>query len=133
MLSFLLGIIKGAVVGGVVGAGAQHLGFGGSWGYLLYGAIAAAVGLVAGRPFWVHLHDPSSTIFTAFLKSIVGFGVGAGLFALAHSVLHDPTIAALGQTHRLTEWTPIFGAAVGAVYGAWIEIDDAPAAAPPKA
>jgi hypothetical protein len=32
----------------------------------------------------------------------------------------------MGETHRLTDWTPLFGAGVGAIYGAWVEIDDPP-------
>jgi hypothetical protein len=34
----------------------------------------------------------------------------------------------MGETHRVTDWTYLFGGAVGALFGAWVEVDDAPPA-----
>lgn len=129
MVRLILGLLKGAVIGAALGFGAEQIGLGGGWGYILYGIIGFAVGMLVGRPIWSHLLDKSSTIWTGVLKGIFGFGVGAGLYALASKVpVLDPQLAIAGQTHNLTGWTYIFGGIVGAVYGAFIEIDDAPAA-----
>jgi hypothetical protein len=126
MVRLFLGLVKGAVVGGALGYGAWHLGLGGAWGYILYGVVGAAVGFLVGRPVWSHLFDSSSTVWTSFLKAIFGFGVGAGVFALVRHVTPDPELTVLGESHRLTDWAPLFGAAVGALYGAWVELDDPP-------
>jgi hypothetical protein len=127
MLRLLTGLLKGAVLGAGVGYGAYHLGLGGAWGYVVYGIVGALVGFLVGRPVWSHMADQQSTIFTSVLKAIFGFGVGAGLFALVHRVLGDPTLALAGYSAPITELGPLFGGAVGALYGAWVEVDDAPA------
>ncbi len=128
MVRLLLGLLKGAVVGAALGFGAEQLGLGGGWGYLVYGLVGFVVGLVVGRPVWSHLLDKQSTVWTAVLKGLFGFGVGAGLYALAHKVLGDPMLAVAGQARPLTGWTYVFGGIVGAIYGAWVELDDAPPA-----
>jgi hypothetical protein len=125
MVRLLLGIVKGAVVGGGVGYGAYALGLHGGWGYLVYGVIGFLVGLLVGRPVWSHMLDKSSTIWTSVLKGIFGFGIGVGLYALLHKVW-DPSLTLQGITHTLTDWTFLFGGAVGAIYGAFLELDDAP-------
>ena len=122
----LLGLIKGAVIGGGVGYGAYHLGLAGGWGCIVYGVVGLLVGLVAGRPFWSHLGDPESTIWVGVLKGLVGYGVGVGIYALVHKVAGDPQVAAFGCSHRLTDWSFVFGGGVGAIYGAWVELDDPP-------
>ena len=38
----------------------------------------------------------------------------------------DPVVAVAGQSHALTAWQPVFGAIVGLLYGAWVEVDDPP-------
>jgi hypothetical protein len=131
VVRLLLGLVKGAVLGAAVGYGAFELGLDGGWGYLVYGAIGFVVGLLVGRPIWSHLFDKEGTIWTSVLKGLVGFGVGIGLYALGHSALGDPVLPLGTQTHRLTEWTYLFGGLVGALYGAWVEVDDAPARKPP--
>jgi hypothetical protein len=123
-------LLKGAVIGGGLGFGAYQAGLGPGWAYPLYGLIGFLVGLVVGRPIWSHLLDKGSTVWTAVLKGLFGFGVGAGLYALGHHALGDPAIAIAGEVHPLTAWPMIFGGIVGAIYGAWVEVDDAP---PPKA
>lgn len=131
MVRWFLGIGKGAVLGAAAGYGAWRLGIVGGWGYLVYGAIGGIVGLLLGRPFWSHLSDPQSTVVTSVLKAIVGFGVGAGLYALFRHVAPDPELSLFGQTAQLTELGPVFGAGVGALYGAWVELDDPPPRRPP--
>ena len=125
MVRLVLGLLKGAVIGAALGFAAEQIGLEGGWGYVLYGIVGFAVGLLVGRPIWSHLLDKSSTIWTSILKGIVGFGVGAGLYAIASRV--NPTLEINGVSHSLTAWTYIFGGLVGAIYGAWVELDDAPA------
>jgi hypothetical protein len=128
MVRLVLGLLKGAVIGAALGFGAEQIGLEGGWGYVLYGLVGFVVGLLVGRPFWSHLLDKGSTIWTSVLKGLVGFGVGAGLYALAHKALGDPAFALAGQAPRqLTDWTYLFGGIVGGIYGAWVELDDAPA------
>src|SRR5262249_13200109 len=122
----LLGLIKGAVLGAALGLGAFHLGLGGGWGYLVYGAIGFVVGLLGGRPFWSHIADRESTVWTSVLKGIFGVGVGVGLYALVRFAIGDPSLTLAGETRALTSWTYLFGGGVGAIYGAFIEADDAP-------
>lgn len=129
MLRLLLGLLKGAVVGVGLGFAADQVGLGGGWGYVIYGIIGFVVGLVVGRPIWSHLLDKGSTVWTSVLKGLFGFGVGCGLYALA-SRFFDPVLAIAGQARPLTAWPMIFGGALGALFGAWIEVDDAPPAKP---
>lgn len=140
MLRLLLGLLKGGVIGGGLGYGAYQLGLGEGWGWVLYGVVGFLVGFLVGRPFWSHLFDKRSTVWTAILKGAFGFGAGVGLWALAAKVAGDPVLAFAGESHSLTGWQPLFGAVVGAIYGAWVEIDDPPgqkkkddAAATPRA
>ncbi len=128
MLRLLLGLLKGAVVGAALGFAADQIGLGGGWGYVIYGIVGFAVGLLVGRPVWSHILDKGSTIWTSILKGLMGFGVGAGLFAVGHKLLGDPVIAVAGQARPLTGWTYVFGGLVGALYGAFVEVDDAPPA-----
>ena len=127
MLRLVLGIIKGGVIGGALGYAAEQLGLGVGWGWLIYGVVGACVGFVVGRPIWSHLLDKKSTIWTSILKAMFGFGVGVGLWALGAKAAGDPQLAFAGQSHALTQWQPVFGALVGLLYGAWVEIDDPPA------
>jgi hypothetical protein len=125
-MRLVFGLVKGGVIGGGLGYGVYRAGLSGLPGWLLYGTVGVLVGLLVGRPMWSHLADKKSTVWTSILKAIVGFGVGVGLWALATRAAGDPTLAIAGETHHLTAWPPIFGAVVGLVYGAWVELDDPP-------
>jgi hypothetical protein len=125
MVRLILGVLKGTAIGVALGYGADQLGLEGGWGWVVYGLIGFAVGLLVGRPVWSHLIDRSSTVWTSVLKGLFGFGIGVGLYAIAHKAVGDPVLALAGQSRRLTDWTYLFGGLVGAIYGAWIEIDDA--------
>ncbi len=100
MVRLFLGLLKGAVVGVALGFGAYHIGLGDGLGYVVYGIIGFVVGLVVGRPVWSHLVDRSSTVWTAVLKGLFGFGVGCGLYALGHHVLGDPQLALVRLARR---------------------------------
>jgi hypothetical protein len=84
MVRLILGLLKGAIIGAALGLGAEQIGLEGGWGYVVYGLVGFAVGLFVGRPIWSHLLDKNSTIWTSVLKGFFGFGVGVGLYALAH-------------------------------------------------
>jgi hypothetical protein len=132
MLRLLLGVLKGGVIGGALGYGLEQAGL--SWlavdaGWLVYGAVGFVVGFFVGRPFWSHLADKKSTVWTSVLKSLFGFGIGAGLWALVSKVAGNPAIATLPP---LTHAVPVFAGAVGVVYGAWVELDDPPVKKAPE-
>ena len=59
MVKLLVGLLKGAAIGGAVGYGAVALadatGFGNMW--LTVGLIGALVGLFVGKPLWALLKD----------------------------------------------------------------------------
>src|SRR6185503_16297920 len=49
LLRIVLGIIKGAAIGGGIGYGASQLGLGSGWNFMIYGAVGLMVGLFVGR------------------------------------------------------------------------------------
>ena len=125
MSKLLVGILKGAVIGGALGYGAyalwQSTGFGNPW--IIYGLIGAIVGLFVGRPIWSLIRDKDSTSVIAILKSVFGFGIGCGLYALVAKVW-NPTLA-IATVENVFAWPPTLGGAIGAVYGGFVELDDA--------
>jgi hypothetical protein len=128
-MRLILGLIKGLLIGGGVGFAAYRLELTEGWHWITYGVVGALVGLLVGRPFWSHLFDKNSTVFVALLKGIVGFGVGVGLYAVVAKLWGgmDIPIAALNETRNLYDWQFLLGGGIGGLYGAWVEIDDAPA------
>jgi len=87
----LIGILKGIVVGGGVGAalyfGLSQGSLESAWAYLLYGVVGAITGVIAGKPLW----KPGAWI-EALLRGVFGIAVGCGLYALASSFLHVSAI-----------------------------------------
>lgn len=130
----IIGLLKGGVIGG--GLGFLFLQLGGLaeqpfMHYLLYGAIGLLVGLIAGRPFWAK----RGNWVVPVIRALFGVGVCIGLFALATKAFGDPSIpfassswpqlsfkGAEGVT--LGELPYALGAAVGIVYGIFVEVDD---------
>lgn len=129
MIKLVVGILKGAVIGGAVGYGAWALagatGFGNPW--LTYGAIGALVGLIAGRPIWSLIRDKNSTSWVSILKAAFGFGVGCGIYALIVKAWNPSAVNVMigDQSLNLFAWPVTLGGAIGAVYGAFVELDDA--------
>src|SRR5437660_8883692 len=84
VVKLLVGLLKGAVIGGAVGYGAyalgQSTGFDNPW--LIYGVIGALVGVLVGRPIWALLRDKNATNVIVILKAAFGFGVACGLYAI---------------------------------------------------
>jgi hypothetical protein len=124
VLKLLVGIIKGAVIGAALGFGAYQLrlatGFAQPW--LVYGLIGAVVGLFVGKPIWKLIADSNSTSWVAILKGAVGFGIGIGLYALVTRVLN---LNLQVSGFNVFTWEPTLGGAIGAVYGGFVELDDA--------
>jgi hypothetical protein len=122
VVKLLVGLLKGAVIGGAVGYGAVQLatatGFGNAW--LTYGLIGALVGLFVGKPLWRLLRDKNSTTWIAVIKGLFGFGVGCGLYALLAKVW-NPSFEIAGVP---AQWPPILGGVIGALYGGFVELDD---------
>lgn len=128
MFKLVVGILKGAVIGALLGYGAFWLqdatGFVQPW--LTYGVIGALVGFVVGRPIWSLLRDKNATAWVSILKAAFGFGIGCGLYALVVRVLHPMFNVELnGDTINLFTWPVTLGGAIGAVYGGFVELDDA--------
>jgi hypothetical protein len=125
VIKLVVGILKGAVIGGAVGYGAYVLraatGFDSPW--LTYGAIGAIVGLIAGRSIWSLIRDKNATTWVAILKAAFGFGVGCGLYAIIAKAW-DPAALLVGGYNVFT-WPVTLGGAIGAVYGGFVELDDA--------
>ena len=127
MVKLLVGLLKGAVIGGAVGYGAYALGtstgFYNAW--LTMGLIGALVGLFVGKPLWALLKDKNQTNIIAIIKGVFGFGVGCGLYAL-YAKAWGPDAELFGEIagNRVAYWPPILGGAIGAVYGGFVELDD---------
>jgi hypothetical protein len=128
VVKLLVGLLKGAVIGGAVGYGAVALadatGFGNAW--LTYGLIGALVGLFVGRPIWALLKDKNTTNIIAAIKAVFGFGIGCGLYALFAKVWNpSPDLLVVHDSiPSLLWWPPTLGAAIGGLYGAFVEFDD---------
>ena len=94
MVKLLVGLLKGAVIGGGIGYGAYALGdatgFSNAW--LTYGVVGLLVGLLVGRPLWALIKDKSATTWVGVLKAAFGFGVGCGLYAIIGKAW-NPTFA----------------------------------------
>ena len=122
MVKLVVGLLKGAVIGGAVGYGAYALanatGF--SNGFLTYGAVGLLVGLLVGRPLWSLIRDKSATSWVGIIKALVGFGIGCGLYAIVAKAW-NPQMEIVGHPFQ---WSPYLGGLIGAVYGAFVELDD---------
>jgi hypothetical protein len=129
VFKLVVGILKGAIIGGALGYGAfwlqTEMGFESAW--LIYGVVGALVGLLAGRPIWSLLRDKNATAWVSILKAAFGFGVGVGLWALIAKVWSPSAInLSIGAKEvNLFEWPVSVGGAIGALYGAFVELDDA--------
>jgi hypothetical protein len=140
----LVGLVKGLVVGGLLGFAVAKLGFvapGAVIAYLAAAAAGALVGLVAGKPIWA-----KEAKIEAGMKAVVGALLGAGLmFAIRKwlgfplptdlGALSAPNLSLLESGARGT----IGGLAVtslalvAAVLGGFYEVDNTPDADESKA
>ncbi len=94
-LRLVLGLVKGLIVGGLLGFALAKVGFaapGAVVAYLAAAAAGALVGLIAGKPIWAE-----GARIEAGLKAAFGALVGAGLMWLARSFLGIPVPLDLGD------------------------------------
>ena len=125
MLRLVLGLLKGAVVGGALGFAALKLGVGGgAAAFVTYALIGGLVGMLCGKPPW-----RQDTFWTSALKGIGGLIVGALLYRGGSKLLggiHLSLPASLGAPpdRSIAELPIILGPLVGALWGAFIEVDD---------
>lgn len=117
----LLGLLKGALIGGAIGYCLLKLGNpSGVLVYLCCGIVGAVVGLLCGRAPW-----NAETVWTPILKVLIGFGIGAGLYALGHRFAPAMSLTIQGFT---TPTSLRSGATlaplIGMLYGLFVEVDD---------
>ncbi len=134
----LIGIVKGLIVGGLIGFGLAKLGFAAPGAVVAYAAAALTgvlVGLVAGKPIWA-----KDARIEAGMKAFVGALLGAGLMYAARRWLTMPVpvpLGALGGANAsLSEATSTAGsfgglaltslAAIAALLGGFYEADNTP-------
>ena len=139
----LIGIVKGLLVGGLIGFGLAKLGLAAPGAIIAYLAAAAPgvlVGLIAGKPIWA-----KDAKIEAGMKAFVGALLGAGLMYVARRWLTMPIPLALGPLASANESlgeaatsTGTLGglgitslASVAALLGGFYEADNDPTEASP--
>lgn len=125
----LLGLIKGALVGGGIGFCLMKLGNPtGVLVYLCCGIVGAVVGLLCGRAPW-----SAETIWTPILKVLFGFGAGVGLYALGSRFLPGLSVTIHGFTGPLALRSgAVLAPLIGVLYGMFVEVDDGASPALPS-
>jgi hypothetical protein len=120
MLRLILGIIKGVVVGGLIGYGLIRANLTGTFFAVVACALVGAlVGLIAGRAPW-----KAETFWTPVVKMIVGAVIGGGLAALGVHFLPAKAFS-LPHVGALTlSSAPVLAVVVGILYGIFVEVDD---------
>jgi hypothetical protein len=133
----LIGIVKGLIVGSLLGFGLVKLGValpGAVIAYLAAALTGVVIGLVAGKPIWA-----KDAKIEAGTKAFVGALLGLGLMAAARNWLMIPlpislgTLAPEGSTLGGFAMTSL--AAIAGLLGGFYEADNDPsdeAAAPPS-
>jgi hypothetical protein len=127
MLRLFLGLIKGLLLAGGIGYGAQSLGLvSGKFGFMAAGIAGLVVGFLCGKAPWRH-----ETIFTPLIKGILGAFVAIGIFWVLRQFLGGLAVPSeitaalsLKKGAKLAEAPAILVGAVGAIYGAFVELDD---------
>ena len=128
----LVGILKGIIVGGATGAG---LYFGlrvgrldGGLAYLLYGALGAVTGAVAGKAPW-----RQGAWIEALLRGVFGILVGCGLYALASAFLGvgavalpalTPALSGAALPLKLVQQPMVMAPMFAMLYASLIELDN---------
>ncbi|WP_437905536.1 hypothetical protein WME95_45860 [Sorangium sp. So ce327] len=134
----ILGVVKGLIVGGLLGFALAKLGFAAPMAIVAYLAAALAgvlVGLIAGKPIWA-----KDAKIEAGMKAFVGALLGAGLMYAARRWLTVPVPLPLGELGganlslgEAAGGTGTFGglavtslAAIAALLGGFYEADNDP-------
>lgn len=129
----IIGIIKGLVVGGLIGFGLLKLGFAVLPAWLAYIAAAitgVVIGLVAGKPIWA-----KDAKIEAGMKAVVGALLGAGLMFAARKwltmflptdLLSQIGVMTKSDTIRFGEFPITSLAAIAALLGGFYDADNTP-------
>ncbi len=127
----IVGIVKGLVVGGLIGFGLLQLGYAALPAWLAYIAAAitgVVIGLIAGKPIWA-----KDARIEAGMKAVVGAFLGAGLMFAARRWLTMPVpdvvLASLKVTTKELSlgYFPISAlATIAAVLGGFYDADNTP-------
>ena len=134
----LFGLVKGLVVGGLVGFALAKAGFvapGAIVAYLSASMTGVLVGLIAGKPIWA-----KDAKIEAGMKAVVGALIGAGLlWAVRRWLGQIPMPVSLGtltasnsSLHETLSYGSVGGLSltslpvVGAVLGAFYDVDNTP-------
>src|SRR3954468_1202781 len=97
----LIGIVKGLIVGGLVGFALAKLGMAAPGALIAYAAAGVTgilIGLVAGKPIWA-----KDAKIEAGMKAFVGALLGAGLMFAARKWLTFPMPVSLGPLSEANE------------------------------
>jgi hypothetical protein len=129
----IIGILKGLILGGGAAVAlylVAHVGsVSGLFGYLLYGALGAITGVVAGKALW----KPGAWI-EALLRGVFGIAVGCGLYALGAVVLTGSAIdfsgllgslpATSAAASKLYQQPLVMAPLFATLYASLIELDN---------
>lgn len=118
-----LGLLKGLIIGGAIGAGLQYgLGWSdasGLLGFLVAMAAAGTAGVFAGKPPW-----QEGAWIEATLKGMVGVGLGAlAYWGLTYLRIEFPFPGLTGQ-HTLASLPVVYAPGITALYGSLVELDN---------
>jgi len=125
MLRVLLGLLKGAIVGGALGYGATRLGVtSGALAYATYAIVGFVVGLVGGKAVW-----RQQTLWTPALKGIFGALICVGLYWVASKFMGGIKLAAVNDAvgtpdRPLAQLPLVLAPILAVVYGVFVEVDD---------
>ena len=118
-----LGLLKGLIIGGLIGAGLQY-GLGwttalGLLGFLVAMGAAGTAGVFAGKPPWME-----GAWIEASLKGMVGVCLGALAYWGLTYLKFEVPYPGLPGTHQLGALPAVFAPAIAGVYGALVELDN---------
>lgn len=118
-----LGLLKGLVIGGAIGAGLQYgLGWtdaAGLLGFLVAMGAAGTAGVFAGKAPWLE-----GAWIEASLKGMVGVGLGALAYWGLTYLRFEIPFPGLPGGHYPYALPVVFAPAIAGVYGALVELDN---------
>lgn len=118
-----LGLLKGLLIGGAIGAGLQYgLGWtsaAGLLGFLVAMGAAGTAGVFAGKAPWLE-----GAWIEASLKGMVGVGLGALAYWGLTYVPFEVPYPGLAGTHAIGALPAVFAPAIAGIYGALVELDN---------
>ncbi|MBX3272701.1 MAG: hypothetical protein KF729_20740 [Sandaracinaceae bacterium] len=118
-----LGLLKGLVIGGAIGAalqyGLQWTNAAGLLGFLVSMGAAGTAGVFAGKAPW-----KEGAWIEAALKGMVGVGLGALAYWGLSYIPFGVPFPGLEGTHAIAALPVVFAPAIAGVYGSLVELDN---------